>query len=93
MKASEILEMSIANAKTEIESIEATIVKAAKQGSLKCTVENISDAARRYFLNNGFAVRLTIPQMDIVPASDNKEPLPKLWSISWDEINKSEKLR
>lgn len=76
MTAKEMRQQSFASIKKETDKIEALISAASKKGELKVSVSDISDAARQYFTDNGFQVK-------VILRPDESEKEPKKFSICW----------
>jgi glutamate-1-semialdehyde aminotransferase len=83
MQAKELREKSFGSVKSETTKIENEMNEAADRGELKLYVNYISDAARIYFIKNGFEVKLVLPMSD----EDKKdhESGNKKWAICWEK--------
>lgn len=72
MEPKQLREMAYNSVKSEIEGLEAEMVKAAKRGELKIYTPSLSPAAKEYFKNKGYQTKISI-------AEGHKDH----WAIEW----------
>lgn len=74
-------EKSFSSVKKETSDIEALMEQAANKGAMRLEVDGISDAARKYFIDNGFEVKLILRPENPEPKISGKQS----WVILWEK--------